>query len=167
MKATRDTVVKITYELRTEPEGEIMDFADSDSPLTFLFGHKQLLDKFESHLEGMTAGNSFSFEISPVEGYGEYDKEAIVPLDKNAFVVGGKLQEELLFVGNYIPLQDQNGNRFEGKVAEVNSTQVLIDMNHPMAGKTLYFNGQVVEVRQAEPVEIEHGHVHGEGGHHH
>jgi len=166
MRATHDTVVKITYELRTEPNGEVFDFADAENPLTFLFGHKHLLDRFEKNIEGMTAGNQFKFEINPVEGYGEYDLNSMVQLDKKMFAASGVPQDELLFVGNIIPLQDQNGNPLEGRITNITEAQVMVDMNHPLAGKTLFFSGEILEVRSAHPAEIEHGHVH-EGGHHH
>lgn len=166
MKAALNTIVKITYELRTEPEGAVFDAADKDSPLTFLFGRKNLLDRFEKNIEGLMAGNQFKFAIKPAEGYGEYDLESFVKLDKKMFEGSGVPQEQFLFVGSVIPLADQQGNQFEGKITDISGEYVTVDMNHPLAGKTLYFSGEVIEVRQAHPTEIEHGHVH-EGGHHH
>ncbi|HWB62104.1 MAG TPA: FKBP-type peptidyl-prolyl cis-trans isomerase [Chitinophagales bacterium] len=167
MKATANTVVKITYELRTEPNGQVMDAADTANPFAFLFGHNNVLDKFEKNLEGLIAGNQFSFTLTPQEGYGEYDDQAVIQLDKSVFVVDGVLQEDMLFIGNLVPLQDQNGNPFQGRIVSIGDDKVTIDLNHPFAGKTLYFSGNVVEVREANPVEIEHGHVHEHGDHHH
>lgn len=166
MKAAPDTVVKITYELRTEPLGEIFDSADRNNPLTFLHGHKNLLDKFEKNLEGLSAGDRFKFELTPAEGYGEYDLNAFAKLDKSMFAGSPVAQEQLLFEGNIIPLQDQHGNHFEGRITGISATEVVVDMNHPLAGKTLFFSGEVIAVRAAHPQEIAHGHVH-EGGHHH
>src|SRR5579862_8203914 len=100
MKAAPDTVVKISYELRTEPNGEVRDFADREAPFAFLFGHNNVLDKFEKNLEGLIAGNRFSFVLTPEEGYGVYDNEAVVELDKNVFAVDGVVQNDMLFVGN-------------------------------------------------------------------
>lgn len=166
MKAAPNTVVKITYELRTEPQGEICDSADRENPLTFLHGHKYLLDKFEKNIEGLAAGEQFRFTLSPDEGYGGYDPEALIKLEKALFAGSPVPQEQLLFVGNVIPLQDQHGNQFEGRITGISETDVQVDMNHPLAGKTLFFSGEVIEVRAAHPEEIAHGHVH-EGGHHH
>jgi FKBP-type peptidyl-prolyl cis-trans isomerase SlyD len=167
MKAAPDTVVKLTYQLRTEPNGEVMDSADKENPFAFLFGHNNVLDKFEKNLEGLIAGNQFNFTLAPDEGYGEYDAEAVVQLDKNVFAHEGVVQDEMLFVGNVIPLQDQHGNPFQGRIVNVGADKVTIDLNHPFAGKTLYFSGEVMDVREANPVEIEHGHVHEHGDHSH
>lgn len=167
MKAALNTVVKVTYELRTEPEGDVFDAAGNDSPLTFLFGHKTLLDRFEKNIEGLVAGNEFKFAIEPAEGYGHYDMESFVKLDKKMFEGSGVPQDQFLYVGSVIPLADQHGNQFEGKITDISTEQVTVDMNHPLAGKTLYFSGQVIEVREAHPSEIAHGHVHEGGGHHH
>lgn len=167
MKAAPDMVVKISYELRTEPQGEVMDSATTDSPFTFLFGHNNVLDKFEDNLEGKIAGNQFSFVLSPEDGYGVYDEQAVVELDKSVFSHEGKIMEDMLFEGNIVPLQDQHGNPFQGRIAKITDAMVTVDMNHPFAGKTLYFSGQIIEVRDAHPVEIEHGHVHEHGDHSH
>ena len=167
MKAGNNTVVKITYELRTEPDGEVRDSADRNSPFAFLFGHNNVLDKFEENLAGLLPGNQFKFTLAPEEGYGEYDNEAVIELDKSTFAVDGVIQEDMLFVGNVIPLQDQNGNPFQGRVVNVSGDKITVDLNHPFAGKPLYFAGTIVEVREANPVEIEHGHVHEHGNHHH
>lgn len=167
MKAAPDTVVKITYELRTEPQGQVMDAADKESPFAFLFGHNNVLELFEKNLEGLIAGNQFSFILSPEEGYGEYDNEALIQLDKSVFTHEGQVMEDMLFIGNVVPLQDQHGNPFQGRIVNVTDQNVSVDLNHPFAGKTLYFSGEVIEVRQAHPVEIEHGHVHEHGDHSH
>jgi FKBP-type peptidyl-prolyl cis-trans isomerase SlyD len=167
MKAAPDTVVKITYELRTEPNGQVMDSADKAAPFSFLMGHNNVLEKFEGSLSGLIAGNQFSFVLSPEEGYGEYDEQALIQLDKAMFEQEGQPMEEMLFVGNVIPLQDQHGNPFQGKIVTIADDKVTVDLNHPFAGKTLHFSGEVIEVREAHPVELEHGHVHEHGDHSH
>lgn len=166
MKAAPNTVVKITYELRTEPNGEVRDSATSESPFSFLFGFQNVLDKFEKNLEGLIAGNQFHFTLAPEEGYGEYDNEAVIQLDKSVFTVDGAEQSDMLFVGNVVPLQDQHGNPFQGRIVAIGD-KVTVDLNHPFAGKTLYFSGNVIDVREANPVELEHGHVHEHGDHSH
>ena len=167
MKAAPNTVVKLTYELRNEPNGQVVDAADKESPFAFLFGHGNVLDKFEKNLEGLIAGNQFNFELSAEDGYGEYDEQAVIQLDKNVFAVDGKVQDEMLFVGNVVPLQDQNGNPFQGRIVNIILDKVTVDLNHPFAGKPLLFSGEVVEVREAHQVELEHGHVHEHGDHSH
>ena len=167
MKAGNNTVVKITYQLRTEPNGEIRDAADESQPFSFLFGHGNVLDQFEKSLEGLIAGNQFNFELSAEDGYGTYDEQAVVQLDKNVFAVDGVVQDDMLFVGNIVPLQDQHGNPFQGRVVNIAGDKVTIDLNHPFADKPLFFSGTVIEVREANPVELEHGHVHEHGDHSH
>lgn len=167
MQAAPNTVVKLTYQLRTEPNGPVMDEADKGNPFSFLFGHNNVLDQFEKNLEGKIAGNQFSFVLSPEEGYGVFDEEAVVKLDKNVFSHEGVQHDEMLFVGNVVPLQDQHGNPFQGRIVAVGDNDVTVDLNHPFAGKTLHFSGEVLEVREAHPVELEHGHVHEHGDHSH
>ncbi|MBL0309569.1 MAG: peptidylprolyl isomerase [Bacteroidetes bacterium] len=167
MKAAPNTVVKITYELRTEPTGPVMDAADKESPFSFLVGHNNVLDKFEKSLEGLIAGNQFNFSLTAEDGYGEYDQQAVISLDKKVFAVDGVVQDEMVFVGNVVPLQDQDGNPFQGRVVNIEGDKVTVDLNHPFAGKPLYFSGVVLEVREANQTELEHGHVHEHGDHSH
>ncbi len=125
------------------------------------------MPKFEQNLDGLVKGDTYEFTINSEEGYGVRNDEAIVELSKEIFVVDGSIREDLLIVGNIIPLQDQEGNPMNGVVKEVKEEHVVIDFNHPMAGKTLFFSGSVLDVREASAEEIEHGHVHGPGGHNH
>lgn len=167
MKAAPKTVVKLIYELRNEPQGQVMDYADNENPFTFLFGYNNVLELFEKNLEGLVAGNQFNFALTAEEGYGAYDEQAVIQLDKTVFSVDGKVQEEILFVGNIVPLQDQHGNPFQGRVVNIAEDKVTMDLNHPFAGKPLLFSGEIIEVREAHPVELEHGHVHEHGDHSH
>lgn len=167
MEIKPGTVVKITYQLRTELNGDIVDEATIDAPFSFLYGHGNLLPKFEEYLADKVAGNHFSFILSAEEGYGVFDEKNIVPLSKEAFIWEGKLQEDLLVVGNVVPLQDNQGNVLQGHIIEIGENEVIVDLNHPLAGKELHFIGQVLAVREAHQSEIEHGHAHEDGHHHH
>jgi FKBP-type peptidyl-prolyl cis-trans isomerase SlyD len=167
MKAIKDTVVSLVYQLRTEPTGPVMDEATADAPFDFLFGHGNVLDKFENNLEGLIAGNQFHFVLSPEEGYGEFDPEAVINMNKSDFQFEGEDASHLIEVGNLIPLQDQFGNPFQGRITAIAGDTVTIDLNHPFAGKTLHFSGEVVGVREAHANELEHGHIHHGGDHSH
>jgi FKBP-type peptidyl-prolyl cis-trans isomerase SlyD len=167
MKATKDAVVALAYQLRTEPNGQVMDEASADAPFEFLFGHGNVLDKFEGNLEGKIAGNQFNFILSPEDGYGEFDAEAVIKMNKADFQFEGEDASHLIEVGNLIPLQDQFGNPFQGRITAITGEEVTIDLNHPFAGKTLYFSGEVVGVREAHANELEHGHIHQGGDHSH
>lgn len=165
MKIDKHTVATVTYSLAIE--GEHVETADKSKPLTFLVGAQSMIPGFEQQLLGKEPGDSYDITVSPAEGYGAPNPEAVVDLPKDVFKVEGELQEDLLVEGNVIPLQDQEGNPMQGVVQEIGEDTVKMDLNHPLAGKTLHFKGEVLEVREATEEEIAHGHVHGPGGHEH
>lgn len=165
MKIDKHTVASVTYALKVE--GELVEQTDKSHPLTFLVGVGSMIPGFEQQLLGKQAGDRYDISVAPEEAYGETDPQAIVDLPKDVFKVDGELQEDLLVVGNVIPLQDQNGSPLQAVVLEVGDDTVKMDFNHMLAGKTLEFSGEVLEVRKATAEEISHGHVHGPGGHHH
>jgi FKBP-type peptidyl-prolyl cis-trans isomerase SlyD len=163
MKISKNAVVSVAYELTVE--GNVMDKSKDGEPLVFLSGVGAMIPGFESQLQGLAKGESYEISIEPKDGYGEYNHEAIVTLPQDTFKVEGELQKDILFVGNIIPMQDQNGNPMEGEVKEILDTEVKLDFNHKLSGKTLEFVGEIVDVREATTEELEHGHVHGEEGH--
>ena len=167
---SKNKVVSLTYELKVQNddgEQDLVETADTNNPMVFLFGASGLPDKFEENLEGKNEGESFSFALEAEEGYGDYDQNALVNIPKNVFEVDGKIDDEMLQEGNYIPMADNAGNHMQGRVMEVGDEEVVMDFNHPLAGMKMFFEGKIVEVREATAEEIAHGHVHGEGGHHH
>lgn len=164
----KNTVVTLHYRLQEDnASGEMIEETFGSEPLVFLFGVGQMLPEFENQLEGKEKGAAFGFGIKSADAYGEEDPDALVKLPLETFVVDGRLAEEMLVQGNPIPMSDQHGNQLVGIVKEVEEDGVLIDFNHPMAGQDLYFSVSIEEVRTATADEIAHGHVHGEGGHHH
>lgn len=88
-------------------------------------------------------------------------------MPKSSFIIDGNVAEEFLQIGAMIPLQTQDGHQLTGIVSKIGEEDVLVDLNHPLAGKDLHFSVEVLAVRTATPEEIAHGHVHGPGGHHH
>lgn len=161
-------VISLTYELRLKNEnGEVAEKVDSGNPFVFLFGHGNILPKFEENLAGKKVGDAFGFRLSPEEGYGEQTAEAIVDLPMNIFQVEGNPDNDLLKIGNMIPMMDQEGNRLNGKVVKVEAETVTMDFNHPLAGETLFFAGEVLDIREASEEELQHGHVHNHGSHSH
>lgn len=165
MKIDKHTVASVTYAL--EVEGELVEKTEKSNPLTFLVGVGMMIPGFEQQLLGKEPGDSYNITVSPEEGYGDADPQAIVDLPKDVFKIDGELQEDMLVEGNIIPMQDQNGQPLQGVILEVGDDTVKLDFNHMLAGKTLHFTGEVLEVRKATAEEISHGHVHGPGGHHH
>lgn len=165
MKIKKNTVPSVTYQLMVE--GEVVDQTDKTQPLTFLMGAGNMIPGFERQLEGLEQGDKYEFSVEPDEGYGTIDQNAIVDLPKDVFVVDGELKEDLLVVGNSIPMQDNKGNQLQGTVVDIAEDSVKMDFNHQLAGKVLDFSGEIIDVREATQDEISHGHVHGPGGHHH
>jgi FKBP-type peptidyl-prolyl cis-trans isomerase SlyD len=151
MKVGENTFVSLDYEL--DVDGQIADRSQPGQPLKFAFGMGMLLPKFEEAIAGLSAGDKFSFTLTPAEGYGEVIKEAVVELPKDVFMINGEVEEGLLEIGNQIPMADQQGNRLLGKVVAVGEV-VTMDFNHPMAGKTLNFSGEIVDVRELTPEDL-------------
>lgn len=170
MKIQPNTVVSLAYELQVKEQDKLVtvEKVDSEDPFVFLYGAGGLPDKFEDSIKGLETGNDFTCRLSSEEsGYGEIDKNAIVELPLNLFMIEGKVDHEALQPGNYIPMTDQDGNKLQGLVMKVTDSAVKMDFNHPLAGRELYFAGHILDVREATSEEIDHGHVHGPGGHHH
>jgi FKBP-type peptidyl-prolyl cis-trans isomerase SlyD len=165
---SENKVVRLTYELSEDSKKEeIIEKVDTDQPATFLFGVGGLLPEFEENLFGLKQGDSFNFSIASDNAYGPLDPNALVDIPKEAFTIDGKLQEDMLQVGSILPMRDNEDNFLQGRIVELRNDVVVMDFNHPLAGKDLYFKGTIIDVREATAEEISHGHVHGEGGHHH
>lgn len=159
MKIANNKAVSLAYELQVE--GKLADKAGKDQPLEYIHGTHMLLPRFEQEVEGKEPGEKFAFTLSPAEGYGEYKPEYKFDIPKTAFMANGVLQEQFLQVGAIVPMLDGQGNVVRGTVAAVGNDKVTMDFNHPMAGKTLIFTGEVVAVRDATEAELTNG-LHGE-----
>ncbi|MCL2562381.1 MAG: peptidylprolyl isomerase [Rikenellaceae bacterium] len=147
MKIGKDTFVSLIYALTVD--GQVVDSTTKENPLQFPFGEGYLLPKFEAQIAGLGAGDKFDFTLSAADGYGEVAEQAIVELPETIFMIDGKVEDGLLVVGNQIPMSTPDGQRLVGVVREVADGKVRMDFNHPMAGKTLHFMGEIVEVREA------------------
>jgi FKBP-type peptidyl-prolyl cis-trans isomerase SlyD len=168
MNISQNKVVSLTYELKIDNQlGEVVDMAEASAPLVFIYGTGSMLPKFETNLENLKVNDTFEFTLDAADAYGDTVEEAIVELPIDIFKVDGKLNDEMLTVGNFIPMQDNEGHPLDGKVLEVGENHVTMDFNHPLAGKNLHFTGQIIDMREATPEELSHGHVHGVHGHQH
>ncbi|MEE4260583.1 MAG: FKBP-type peptidyl-prolyl cis-trans isomerase [Bacteroidales bacterium] len=168
MKVGKDKVVTLTYVLRMNDEtGEIIQEVDESRPFVHLFGAGTLLPAFESSLDSLEPEATFSFPIPASDAYGGKNDEAIIELENSLFEIDGKIDDELLAIGNVIAMQDQDGNPVDGRVLEVKDGTVIMDFNHPLAGQDIHFSGKIIDVREATKEELEHNHVHGDGGHQH
>lgn len=155
MVISQNMVAAITYTLKSNNnEGKILETIDSTKPVEFIFGKDSLLPSFESRLNGLGNGESFEFTIPSNEAYGPFKQELIVELDKQIFAQNGVVNEQILQIGNQIPMMDSQGRRMNGIVREVMDEKVKMDFNHPLAGQDLYFSGQVERVREATYDEL-------------
>ena len=152
MKVEMSKMVAVDYKLTVD--GQVADQSRPGQPLEFIFGTGMLLPKFEAAIEGKEPGDKVAFTLEAKDGYGEVIEQAIVDLPKDIFMVDGKLAEDILFVGSQIPMADAQGNRMLGVVKEVGETTVKMDFNHPMAGKTLNFEVEVISVREVTPEDL-------------
>ena len=163
MNISKNKVVSLSYELRLESkDGEIIETVNADRPLVFIYGTGGLLPEFERNIADMKTGDKFAFLLTSENAYGPAVDEALVEIPISAFMVDGEIDNDLLVEGNAIPMTDSDGNRLNGIVAEVKDNSVIMDFNHPLAGDDLFFTGSVVDVREATPEELKHGHVHGD-----
>ncbi len=162
MTIDKNHVVTIHYTLNAvEENGEktFIEKTEAENPFSFLYGAGLMLPKFEDQLMGLSSGDQRSFTVTPEEGYGEKADNASVQLPVDMFAESGMPP-----VGAMLPLQDPEGNQVNAIVLEVSPEAVTVDLNHPMAGKTLHFDIEVVSTRPATEEELAHGHAHGADG---
>lgn len=158
MVIENDKVISLEYQLHVDDEnGNVVETVKEDKPFVFLFGKGNLLPKFEENLNGLKEGDGFEFKLNSEEAYGEAREDAVVDIPKNVFEVEGKFDEKLIAEGNVVPMQDKDGNRFNGIVIKVAEDIVKMDFNHPLAGDNLYFKGKVLNIRDAKDGEKEAG----------
>jgi FKBP-type peptidyl-prolyl cis-trans isomerase SlyD len=161
-------VVSMTYTLREEhAEGNLIQKVTKDRPFVYLFNMGGILPAFKANLHGLNAGDNFSFTLKKEEAYGLPSKENIISLEKQIFEVDGQFDDQAIKPGEIVPMEDENGYPLTGKILEVGPDKVLVDFNHPLAGLDLYFEGEILEVREASTEELAHGHAHGPHDHHH
>lgn len=166
MKISTNKFVSASYDLyvggEEGKEQELMEKATAEQPLSFIFGVGMMLEAFEDKLAGLNEGDTFDFTLASVDGYGEYSDEQVVDIPRSVFEVDGKIDEEVIFENNTVPMMDQNGNRLNGNIVKIEDETVTMDFNHPLAGEDLHFIGKVLLVR--EPTEEETKQLLGGGG---
>lgn len=156
----KDTVVSMGYNLKNS-EGEELGNADVTKPLTYLQGAGQIVPGLENALEGLIVGDKKDVTITPKEGYGEVNAELRLKVERKLFPPDSEIKPGMQFKAN---TGDDQERMFT--VVEIEDDQVKIDGNHPLAGQTLYFNVEIVSIRDATKDELSHGHAHGPDGSH-
>jgi FKBP-type peptidyl-prolyl cis-trans isomerase SlyD len=160
MKVGKGSVVFLDYRLHLG-DGVVVDASSPDNPLTYLHGEGQIVPGLEKALEGLDAGEARQVVVAPEDAYGPSDPQGIQEVPRTSFPPDVVLQP-----GMELMAHGPEGEPVPFAVREVRLETVLIDLNHPLAGKTLHFDVMVREVRQATAEELAHGHVHGPGGDH-
>ena len=160
MKIEKDRVVRFHYAVAETGQAAVENSKDGGEPIAILFGHGNIIPGLEKAMDGREAGDSFQATVPAAEAYGERREGLSQRIPKKHF--GAQKLEP----GMQVVLQTNFGPRAV-TVQKVGHSVVDVDLNHPMAGKDLHFDVEIIEVREASAEEIEHGHVHGDGGHQH
>jgi FKBP-type peptidyl-prolyl cis-trans isomerase SlyD len=160
MPIAQNSVVTIHYTLKDDA-GEVIDSSRESDPIAYLHGRGNLVPGLERELEGKNAGDKVNVSVAPDQGYGEYDKNLVQQVPRRALQGIANVK-----VGMRLQAQTPQGPRAV-VVTRLVGDMVTIDGNHPLAGKNLNFDVEITDVREATEEELEHGHVHGAGGHHH
>lgn len=160
MNISKNTVVQLHYSLFDE-DGTLIEKTEADQPVAYLHGHKNMLESFEKELNGKAAGEQVSFTLTPEQAYGSRKEDAVarVPVKH---LQGAKKWKK----GMTAFVQTDQGTQ-QVVITKMGRFMANIDINHPLADKTIRFDVNIISVRQADPEEISHGHAHGAGGHQH
>ena len=156
----KDKVATVNY-TGSYLDGQVFDSSEGKDPLSFLVGHRQMISGFEQELMGAKIGEKREFTLTPDKAYGERDENAIQKMDKGQFPDDMNLE-----VGMIVGAQSDQGP-IQFSIVAIDGEMVTVDFNHQMAGMTLSFQVEVVNVREATPEELLHGHAHGLGGYNH
>jgi FKBP-type peptidyl-prolyl cis-trans isomerase SlyD len=161
MQIAANKAVSIDYTL-TNDAGEVIDSSAGGAPLVYLHGAGNIIVGLEKALVGKQAGDEVKVSVEPEEAYGEYSAELVATLNRSMFEGVDELE-----VGMQFHASGPDGGMQIVTIRELEGDDVIVDGNHPLAGQRLNFAVKVVNVRDASQEEIAHGHIHGEGGHHH
>lgn len=161
MKIEKNAVVSLTYEL-TDASGALLE--KNSEPISYLHGgYDGIFPAVEEALHGKDVGDKFSVSMEPEDAFGEYEHDLVRCEPRNLFPAD--VAVGMQFEGGAEGDEDEDYMLYT--VTEVTKDEVTVDGNHPLAGKALTFSGTVTGVRPATAEELSHGHVHGDGGHHH
>lgn len=153
----KNKYIAVHYKLYTNVQGEepelIEQTAEGD-PFVFVSALGMTLDAFESQIVPLKVGDNFNFTLAPNDAYGEYDEAGKQAVSRKVFEINGKLDSRFIYEGAVVPLSSPDGARFNGTIVEIGDEKITLDLNHPLAGKSLNFVGTVVETRDATNQEV-------------
>lgn len=161
MTIAQNKVVAIHYKVADAESGEVIDSSEGAAPMTYLHGHQNIIPGLEAALDGKQVGDAFEVKVAAADAYGEYSEERVQQVPVEAFTGVDKVEPGMAFTA------ETGQGPVNLIVTEVEGDTVTVDANHPLAGKSLNFDVVIDSIRDASEEELAHGHVHGEGGHHH
>ena len=162
MKIAKDTVVSVSYELLDVNGGAILE--KSNDPISYVHGgYDGIFPTVEEALHGKNVGDKVAVKMEPDDAFGEYDHDLVRVESRDLFPKDIEVGMQLEGGAE----DDDDEDYMLYTIVEVTDKEVTVDGNHPLSGKTLNFNATVTNVRAATKEELEHGHVHGAGGHQH
>ena len=161
MQVSEQKVVTMNYEV-ADDQGQLIDRSEEGGPLAYIHGNGQLIPGLETALEGRGKGDKIAVDVPPEQGYGERDEEGVQTVARNQFDDSVEIE-----VGMQFEAQDDDEGHQIVTVVAVDGENITLDTNHPLAGKSLRFEVEILDVRDASAEELSHGHVHGPGGHDH
>ena len=153
MQIEKDMVVTMHYEL-TLDSGEVIDSSQGREPLQFIFGHGMIIPGLEKELLSLKTGDKKSVTVQPEEGYGLVNEQLIQTISRTQLPPDMELKEGMVLTG-----KNEQGQQFEVGVKSFNDSEVVIDMNHPLAEKVLNFKTDIIDIRPATSEELNHGNV--------
>ncbi|MCL4279920.1 MAG: peptidylprolyl isomerase [Ignavibacteriaceae bacterium] len=161
MALMMNKVITINYTLK-DKEGNLLDSTDNGGPFSFITGNMQVLPGLEEALVSMIIGSKKNIKLAAADAYGEYDENAIQKVNRSLFPEEAELETGMTYFAH-----SPEGQHIQFVITKIENDDITVNFNHPLAGKNLEFDVELLDVRDATPEEISHGHVHGPGGHHH
>ena len=161
MAIEANKVVTMNFKL-TDDQGNILDSTEHGGPFSYLTGKNNILPKLEEAVNNMIIGTKKQIKLDAENAYGNYNEQIVQVVGKENFP-----EDFVLEVGMEYMASNPDGVQMPFVITEVRDEDVTIDFNHPLAGKNLNFDVELIDVRDATQEELTHGHVHGPGGHHH
>ncbi|MGP0628554.1 FKBP-type peptidyl-prolyl cis-trans isomerase [Nitrospina sp. 32_T5] len=149
----KDSVVTLSYSLKNK-EGAELDKAGADQPLVYLHGKGQIIPGLETKLEGLNSGDKKDVTVQPEDAYGNVNPSLVMEIERQHFPKDVDIQPGMQFTA------DMGEKQQIFTVLSVGEEQIKIDANHPLAGETLHFSIEVLDVREATKEELDHGHAH-------
>jgi len=161
MTIENNKVVTLEFTVKNADTNEVIESSEGGDPLLYLHGHSNLVPGLEKELAGKQVGDKYDVTVSPEEGYGVRDESLVQEVPKEAFQGVENIEVGMAFTA------DGPQGPVVVEVTKIEGETVTIDANHPLADVTLGFSGEIKDIREASKEELDHGHVHGPGGHHH